>query len=211
MNLALNLLTGLPPVRFDAADTVLHPGAVPDAAAVCDRLLQEIPWRQETLHLFGRDIPQPRLTAYQGDVPYTYSGLTLPAAPWHPLLAALRDRCAAMAGTPFNSVLANLYRDGADSMDWHADDEPELGPAPVVASVSLGAPRRFQMRRKDRRGETLCLTLGDGDILIMAGRSQLDWLHRVPKTRRPIGPRLNLTFRRISDPWPDPPPRSRPS
>lgn len=194
----MSLLLALPPVRFDAADSVLYPAAVGDTAALFDRLRAEIPWRQDFLRLFGRDIPQPRLTAYQGDAPYTYSGLTLPAAPWHPALADLRDRCAGMAGTTFNSVLANLYRDGADSMDWHADDEPELGPHPAVASVSLGAARRFQMRRKDRLGETLCLTLRDGDILIMAGRSQTDWLHRVPKTRQAVGPRINLTFRRIA-------------
>ena len=195
---ALKLGLDLALVRLNDADSILYPAAVADADDLFRRLRDEIPWRQEYLSLFGRRIAQPRLTAYQGDVPYTYSGLTLPAAPWHPILAALRDQCAARAGVAFNSVLANLYRDGGDSMDWHADDEAELGPSPVVASVSLGAARRFQMRRKDRRGEAHCLTLEHGDLLIMAGRSQLDWLHRVPKTKRPLGPRINLTFRAVT-------------
>ncbi len=195
---ALNLGLEMPPVRLDDADSILYPAAIADADDLFNRLHDEIPWRQEYLSLFGRRIAQPRLTAYQGDVPYTYSGLTLPAATWHPMLATLRDQCAARAGVAFNTVLANLYRDGADSMDWHADDEAELGPCPVVASVSLGAARRFQMRRKDRRGEAHCLTLGHGDLLIMAGRSQLDWRHRVPKTKRPMGPRINLTFRAVT-------------
>lgn len=194
----MSLALAFPPVRFEAAGSVLYPRAITDAEALFRRLMADIPWRNDTITLFGRAVAQPRLTAYQGDAPYTYSGLTLPASPWHPVLADLRDRCAVLAGTRFNSVLANLYRDGADSMDWHADDEAELGPDPVVASVSLGAARRFQMRRKDRTGETIGMELGGGDVLVMAGRSQTDWLHRVPKTKKPVGPRINLTFRFIS-------------
>jgi len=193
----MSLEMAFPPVRFQDVDAVMFPRAIAGADSLFHRLIADIPWRQETLTLFGRAVAQPRLTCYQGDAPYTYSGLTLPAAPWHPALATLRDRCAAMAGTAFNSVLANLYRDGADSMDWHADDEPEVGPGPVIASISLGAARRFQMRRKDRRDETIEMELGNGDILVMAGRSQADWLHRVPKTKKPVAPRINLTFRRI--------------
>jgi alkylated DNA repair dioxygenase AlkB len=194
------LALSYPPVRLDDADAVLYPGWLDDADALFQRLRDGIPWRQEHLSLFGRRIAQPRLSAYQGDFPYTYSGLTLAAAPWHPALADLRDRCATAAGTPFNSVLANLYRDGGDSMDWHADDEAELGPAPVVASVSLGSVRRFQLRRKDKRGEAHCLSLGHGDLLVMGPETQAGWLHRVPKTKQPVGPRINLTFRHIVDP-----------
>lgn len=187
----------LPPVPLDDADTVLYPQFLEDADALFQRLHDELSWRQEYLSLFGKRIAQPRLSLYQGDVPYTYSGLSLAAAPWHPVLADLRNRCAALAGTPFNTVLANLYRDGSDSMDWHADDEAELGPEPVIASVSLGSPRRFQMRRKDKTGATHCLTLGNGDVLIMGPKSQVHWLHRVPKTKTAVGPRINLTFRRV--------------
>tara|TARA_B100000405_G_C16647257_1_gene397143 strand:+ start:289 stop:885 length:597 start_codon:yes stop_codon:yes gene_type:complete len=188
---------GLPPVPLAEADTMLYPRHLADAEDLFLHLHDDLPWRQEYLTLFGKRIAQPRLSLYQGDVPYTYSGLTLAASPWHPVLADLRDRCAELAGTPFNTVLANLYRDGADSMDWHADDEAELGAEPVIASVSLGAPRRFQMRRKDKTGKAHCLTLGGGDVLIMGPTSQVHWLHRVPKTKTIVGPRINLTFRRV--------------
>jgi len=163
-------------------------------------VMAEVDWKQETLALFGRRIPQPRLSAWYGDAAYAYSGLHLDPRPWPPVLADLRRRCAEIAGAAFNSVLANLYRDGADSMDWHADDEASLGPAPVIASISLGAPRRFQMRRKDKRGEAVCTELGNGDVLVMSGRCQADWLHRVPKTKKPVGPRINLTFRNVVGP-----------
>ncbi|HAD88471.1 MAG TPA: alpha-ketoglutarate-dependent dioxygenase AlkB [Rhodospirillaceae bacterium] len=191
---------GLPPVPLAEADTMLYPQHLADAEDLFRRLHDDLPWRQEHLTLFGKRIAQPRLSLYQGDVPYTYSGLTLAAAAWHPVLADLRDRCAELAGMPFNTVLANLYRDGSDSMDWHADDEAELGAEPVIASVSLGAPRRFQMRRKDKTGEAHCLTLGGGDVLIMGPKSQVHWMHRVPKTKTTVGPRINLTFRFVREP-----------
>ncbi|MAN80452.1 MAG: alpha-ketoglutarate-dependent dioxygenase AlkB [Rhodospirillaceae bacterium] len=194
------LALGYPPVRLTAAEAVLYPAALEDADALFDRVMAEVDWKQETLALFGRRIPQPRLSAWYGDAAYAYSGLHLDPRPWPPVLADLRRRCAEIAGAAFNSVLANLYRDGADSMDWHADDEASLGPAPVIASISLGAPRRFQMRRKDKRGEAVCTELGNGDVLVMSGRCQADWLHRVPKTKKPVGPRINLTFRNVVGP-----------
>ena len=187
----------LPPVRLEAAEAVLYPAYLEDADALFDTVMADVDWKQEELTLYGRRIAQPRLSAWYGDAAYAYSGLHLDPRPWPPVLADLRDRCAAIARAPFNSVLANLYRDGADSMDWHADDEASLGPAPVIASISLGAARRFQMRRKDRRGEAICTELGNGDVLVMSGRCQTDWLHRVPKTKKPVGPRINLTFRNI--------------
>ena len=94
-------------------------------------------------------------------------------------------------------MLANLYRDGADSMDWHSDDEASLGPAPVIASVNLGAPRRFQLRRKDDKKTKIEISLGGGDVLVMGGRCQLQWQHRVPKTQAIVAPRVNLTFRNV--------------
>ncbi|MEQ8228393.1 MAG: alpha-ketoglutarate-dependent dioxygenase AlkB [Rhodospirillales bacterium] len=194
------LALSYPPVAFGRADTVLHPGAVDDAPRLFQTVMDTIDWKQEELTLYGRRIPQPRLSAWYGDAAYAYSGLMLAPRPWPDVLAGLRDRCAELAGAPFNSVLANLYRDGGDSMDWHSDDEASLGPAPVIASVSLGFPRRFQMRRKDKRGETICTMLGDGDVLVMSGRCQADWLHRVPKTKKPVGPRINLTFRNVIGP-----------
>lgn len=138
----------------------------------------------------------PRLSAWQGDATYAYSGLTLHPAPWTPQVEAVRRRIEAAAGDAFNSVLANLYRNGADRLGWHADDEPELGPAPVIASASFGAPRRFLLRPK-RGGASVPIVLEPGSLLVMRGPTQRHWLHSIPPTRRPVGPRINLTFRRI--------------
>lgn len=162
------------------------------------RLSRELAWQQEYIHLFGRRVAQPRLSVWHGDADarYRYSGLELAPLPWTRSLAALRQRLNTRLDARLNSVLANLYRDGRDSMGWHSDDEAELGPEPVIASLSLGATRRFQLRHRyrDERGQ---LELTSGSLLIMAGSTQQYWQHQVPKTRRPVGPRINLTFRRI--------------
>jgi alkylated DNA repair dioxygenase AlkB len=152
-------------------------------------------WAQETAFLFGRRVAVPRLTAWYGDHPYTYSGVTHPPAPWPPVLAELRDRVRAVA-PGMNAVLANRYRDGRDSVSWHSDDEPEFGPDPVIASVSLGATRRFSLRHRATRVR-VDVDLPHGSLLLMAGASQRAWHHALPKTARPVGPRINLTFRRI--------------
>jgi alkylated DNA repair dioxygenase AlkB len=103
-----------------------------------------------------------------------------------------------LSGAEFNAVLLNLYRDGRDGMGWHADDEPELGRNPVIASVSLGATRRFCLRHRRRRDLKLDLPLPHGSLLLMAGATQHHWLHALPKTQRPVGERINLTFRRVA-------------
>ena len=166
-------------------------------------LWSELEWRQEAITLFGRRVMQPRLIAWYGDpgARYAYSGLTLEPLAWHPLLAELRARLESFIGCPFNSVLANAYRDGRDSMGWHRDDERELGPEPTIASLSLGAERRFLWRAVRRHGEGPArsegMTLAHGSLLVMKGRSQSDYQHALPKTRRPCGLRVNLTFRNI--------------
>lgn len=167
-------------------------------AGLFSQLLAILCWRQEYLRLFGRTLPQPRLSAWYGDPGsrYHYSGLQLEPLPWNPVLLELRQQLHTILGQDFNSVLANLYRDGRDSMGWHSDDEPELGPEPVIASLSLGATRRFDLRHK-RSGERYRLHPEDGSLLVMAGSLQQHWQHRIAKTRRPVGPRINLTFRRI--------------
>lgn len=172
----------------------LRPGWVPDAEAVFARLGEETAWEQHDITLFGRTVPTPRLTAWTGDAAYRYSGIANEPQPWTPTLAALRDRLVAEVGSPFNSCLANLYRDGTDSMGEHSDDEPELGPRPTIASVSLGARRRFVLRHR-ATGQRWSYDLGAGDLLVMRAESQADYRHGVPKTRRPVGPRMNLTFR----------------
>lgn len=179
-------------VWFQGAFTPLESA---DLFAVLQR---ETPWRQPVITLYGRSIASPRLSAWHGDpgAVYSYSGLRLEPEPWTPALRIVRERVEALAGTRFNSVLLNWYRDGQDSMGWHSDDEPELGANPVIASASFGAARRFLMQHKKQRLRREWL-LADGDVLVLGGATQHHWRHHVPKTRQPVGPRINLTFRWI--------------
>jgi alkylated DNA repair dioxygenase AlkB len=178
----------------------LYPDFAAGDADSLPMLIAETPWRSDTIQLFGKRYLQPRLTAWYGDpgCRYTYSRLRLEPLPWTPLLARFRDRVGAAADAPFNSVLLNYYRDERDSMGMHADDEPELGPAPVIASVSLGERRNLVLRhRHDRSVDSLRLPLEHGSLLIMRGATQRNWKHGIEKERRPCGPRVNLTFRQI--------------
>jgi alkylated DNA repair dioxygenase AlkB len=160
------------------------------------RLLAETPWRAETVLVFGKRHLQPRLSAWYGDASYTYSGLRLAPLPWTPLLGEIRAAVEAACGQRFNSVLLNRYRNGQDSMGMHSDDEPELGPEPVIASLSYGTTRTFILRHK-RNKDTIRLPLTDGGLLLMAGTLQQNWLHGINKSARPLGERLNLTFRNV--------------
>ncbi|MFE8071908.1 alpha-ketoglutarate-dependent dioxygenase AlkB [Marinobacteraceae bacterium S3BR75-40.1] len=174
-----------------------------EADALLTHCLETLPWRQESIQLFGRRRPVPRLQCWMGDpeAHYRYSGLDLTPLPWTPALAKLRDRVAEQCGQPFNSVLCNLYRDGQDSMGWHSDDEPELGAAPLIASVSLGAERRFQFRPRSTKRGPINVPLPHNSLLIMPPGLQTDWQHGLPKTRKPVGPRINFTFRRVQSSW----------
>lgn len=179
----------------------LWPAAFPpeEAAVLFAELRQTIDWQQESILMFGRRVLVPRLVAWHGDsgASYTYSGTPHQPLPWSRPLARIRDRAAELCGARFNAVLLNLYRDGRDGMGWHADDEAELGRDPVIASVSLGAARRFCLRHKRHRSLRLDLTLEDGDLLLMSGTTQRNWMHAVPRTARPVGERINLTFRQV--------------
>lgn len=159
-------------------------------------LVDELDWEQKHLVMFGREVAEPRLSAWYGDEAYTYSGITLEPRPFTPTLERLKAICEHEAGTPFNSVLVNLYRNGDDSMGWHADDEPELGTEPVIASLSLGATRRFKFRHRRTR-EVIEHDLTGGSLLVMSGASQSGWMHSIPKQKRVIDARVNLTFRSI--------------
>jgi len=191
------------PILLPQADLLFDPNFLPESEASTLRaqLTAEVAWEQRAIRMFGRELPQPRLTAWHGDpaARYTYSGLTWEPRPWTPALLDLRQRVAAATGARFNSVLLNYYRDGRDSMGWHADDEPELGPSPVIASLSLGATRRFRLRpigpKAGALAQPLGLDLPNGSLLLMRGPTQHCWQHALPKTARPTGPRLNLTFR----------------
>jgi alkylated DNA repair dioxygenase AlkB len=165
-------------------------------AEVFERLLRETAWRHETIVVYGKRHLQPRLTAWHGEAGYTYSGLRLAPLPMTPLLAQLRAAVEAATSHRYNSVLLNYYRDGADSMGMHSDDEPELGPQPAIASLSYGATRSFVLRHKTTK-RTLKFDLLEGNLLLMAGTLQRHWLHGINKTAKPTGPRLNLTFRYI--------------
>jgi len=163
-------------------------------------LIADIPWRQESITLFGKTHLQPRLLCWMGDpgCAYAYSGTRHEPELWHPLVRALRGKAEAMTGVRFNSVLLNYYRNGQDSMGYHADDEPELGERPTIASLSFGAQRIMHFRhRHDRSIATQKIVLTDGSLLIMRGDCQADWKHAISKTRKVIGPRVNLTFRHI--------------
>lgn len=169
----------------------------PDEADILyQTLMDTMPWRQESITLFGKTVPQPRLQVWFGDKAYQYSGLKLEANPMPDLIEKLCDQCSRTAGLLFNSVLINLYRDGYDSMGWHQDNEPELGDAPVIASISLGAERKFALKHNNGQ-DKLAYQLKHGSLLIMAGDMQHYWKHALPKSRKVHHPRINLTFRHI--------------
>jgi alkylated DNA repair dioxygenase AlkB len=174
-------------------------GYVPptEADALFAVLRETVPWEQSGRP--GRLFP--RLTAWYADpgLSYTYSGVTHHAVPWTSELLAVKQRAEAAAGTTWNSLLLNLYRDGRDSIGFHADDEPELGTNPVIGSISLGSERKFVLKHP-ASGERLDFNLPHGSLLVMGGASQHHWRHGLPKTRKPVGPRINLTFRYIHFP-----------
>ena len=169
------------------------------AASLLENLAREVEWEQHRVRLFGRWVDTPRRSAWYGDpdAVYAYSRVAYAPKPWIPELSGLRRRIEEVTGKDFNSVLLNLYRTGTDSMGWHADDEPELGPRPTIASVSLGARRKLRFRRKGNHRDTREIWLDSGSLLVMRGNAQEDWQHALPKTRTVQEPRLNLTFRRI--------------
>jgi alkylated DNA repair dioxygenase AlkB len=172
----------------------------PQSDAYFSELLDLVDWSQHIIRIRGREVASPRLSAWYGDphAHYSYSGLSLEPRPWLPVILELKARIEAVCNAPFNCVLLNLYRDGADSMGWHSDDEPELGERPVIASLSLGATRRFRLRhRRQKELEPVAIDLENGSLLIMEGDTQRFWRHQIPKTRRAAEPRVNLTFRNI--------------
>lgn len=185
------------------ADVRLWRGAIAhdESDAWFEELCRGIDWRTEEVRIFGRPHTVPRLVAWHGDpnASYSYSGTMHDPQPWTPLLTQIRRRVELVTAHAYNSVLLNRYRNGSDGMGWHADDEPELGREPAIASLSLGATRRFRLRHRRRRGVGLDLELGHGDLLLMAGVTQHAYLHAVPKTKRLVGERLNLTWRRVFD------------
>lgn len=172
----------------------------PDAFDACalDALLTETPWEDHVFQIFGRVVPMPRRIAFYGPHDYAYSGLVHRARPLTPQLDAIRALVEALTGARFNTVVVNLYRDGADGMGWHADDDYPCGAHPEIGSVSFGATRRLKLRGRGHPGRCT-VELPGRSLLLMAAGTQARWQHSVPKTRRPVGARVNLTFRFQAD------------
>jgi len=183
------------------AEVMLDPCWLSPAAAdaLFASVRRGIAWEVHRIRLFGRGIDSPRLSCWIGDpgCGYRYSGMRFEPRPWPAALLPVRERLERASGAEFNSVLANLYRDGRDSMGWHSDDEPELGPAPAIASISLGATRQFVLKHRREPDRKLVLELGHGSLLLMSGATQRNYKHALPRTAKPVGERINLTFRRV--------------
>jgi len=169
------------------------------AKRIQNTLLVETPWRAEKITVFGKTYDQPRLTAWYGEEgkSYSYSNIVMDPIPFTPLLSEIKAKIESLTGAAFNSCLLNLYRDGQDSNGWHADDEKELGRNPVIASLSFGQSRMFHLRHKMDKSMKKKIELTSGSLLLMRGVTQHYWQHQVPKTKRKIDPRINLTFRFI--------------
>jgi alkylated DNA repair dioxygenase AlkB len=164
----------------------------------CQSLLNDIQWQEEHYTIYGKTVAAPRLVAWYGDpqATYRYSGVSHTPLPWLPLLAELKTQIEQQSRHSFNSVLCNLYRNGQDSMGWHADKESELGNNPYIASLSLGAARLFKFRHLKTK-DTIDVVLANGSLLLMGGELQYHWRHSLPKTAKVNLPRINLTFRKI--------------
>jgi alkylated DNA repair dioxygenase AlkB len=168
------------------------------ADGLLQALISGVPWQQAEIRLFGRKVLTPRLSCWMGDADavYRYSNTTFAPEPWLDCILALKHQVEAAAGTQFNSVLLNYYRSGQDAMGWHSDDEPELGPQPEIASLSLGGVRRFLLREKNG-GPSSAIELAHGSLLLMQGDTQKNYRHSLPRTAAAVAARINLTFRAI--------------
>ncbi len=168
------------------------------ATQAFNQIRDESQWEQPEITIFGNTVLEPRLSTWHNELGegYKYSGVMRLAQPFSEILSDIRNRCAEVTNTQFNSALVNFYRNGQDGVGWHSDNEACNGPEPTIASVSLGATRRFDLRHR-KTGETIKIQLRSGSLLVMAGKSQQCWVHQVAKTKRIHEPRINLTFRRV--------------
>jgi len=190
-------------MKFDLANAAIelheHFFNAQESASIMQALITEIDWQQYQIKIFGKTLDQPRLTAYYGeDHPYyAYSNIKLQPIPFTPILLSIKNKIETLTSYQFNGVLLNYYRNGDDSMGWHADDEKELGTNPVIASLSFGASRTFQMHHRFQKSTAKqSIILNDASLLVMHGETQHFWKHQIPKQKNK-GPRINLTFRKI--------------
>ncbi|AOE50422.1 alpha-ketoglutarate-dependent dioxygenase AlkB family protein [Kangiella sediminilitoris] len=205
----LNLSSGVEQIELPVDDEHRKEGAIvkfqsdylgpQQAIDFYNKLYKQVDWQKETLWIFGEERLVPRLVAWYGDpeAEYRYSGKLHKPLPWIRPLQDIKEQLEQTLGCCFNSVLCNLYRDGSDSMGWHADDERELGSNPVIASVSLGAKRAFHLKHKKNPKLRHKMSLTSGSLLVMQGATQKFWLHQVPKEPKITEARINLTFRKV--------------
>lgn len=170
-----------------------------EASNYFHKLKNETDWQLEPIKVFGKIYPQPRLTALFGTEgkSYSYSNITMFPKPFNMILKEIKTKIEAVSKTTFNTVLLNFYRDGSDSNGWHSDDEKELGQNPSIASVTLGAERFFHLKHRTETNQRYKLLLEHGSLLLMKGSTQHHWKHQIPKTKKTVLPRVNLTFRDI--------------
>lgn len=191
------------PIHFDLkeADIIYYPNfySFLEANSIFEKLLHEIPWQQDDIKVYGKVYAQPRLTALFGNdgKPYSYSNIKMQPHPWNLILQKMKFQIENVIAENFTTVLLNLYRNGKDSNGWHADNEKELGTNPVIASLSFGEKRYFHLQHNTDKELKLKILLEHGSLLIMKGTTQHFWKHQIPKTAKPIGNRINLTFRKI--------------
>lgn len=188
-------------IKLKDAELVYHSDFIEakQATVLLNLMLENFPWSQDHIKLFGREVLQPRLTCLfaENKRSYTYSNLTLIPEPFPEILIPIKERLEQILGQRFTTCLVNLYRDGQDSMGWHSDDEKELGQNPTIASISFGAERIFHLKHKKDKSHKFKLILKHGSLLVMKGATQHFWQHQLPKTKKLVGPRINLTFRKI--------------
>ena len=200
----MNLLFPSEPIIFDLpdADIVYYPNFfdLDDANKIFQDLVAEIPWQQDEIKVFNNIHPQPRLTALFGNEgkPYSYSNIKMQPHHWTFSLQKIKSLVENETNCNFTTVLLNYYRNGKDSNGWHADNEKELGTNPIIASLSFGAERVFQMKHNSIADLKQNIILENGSLLLMKGTTQHFWKHQIPKTAKPIGARINLTFRIIN-------------
>jgi alkylated DNA repair dioxygenase AlkB len=191
------------PIYFNVPDAeiIYYPNFfdTEESDLLFQELLLTIPWQQDDIKVFGKVHAQPRLTALFGNEgkSYSYSNIKMQPHSWNPILQNLKLKAEAVSATEFTTVLLNLYRDGKDSNGWHADNEKELGTNPIIASMSFGAERYFHLQHNNDKNLKLKILLEHGSLLVMKGTTQHFWKHQIPKTAKPIGSRINLTFRSI--------------
>lgn len=199
----METLFSLDPIHLDLPDAtfIYYPNFLKKEKAdlYFDKLLQETPWQQDDITIFGKKIAQPRLTALYGNLrkTYSYSGITMEPLTWNPTISQLKEELETFINHSFTTVLLNLYRNEKDSNGWHADNEKELGKDPIIASISLGETRKFQIKHTTNKNIKCDILLEHGSLLLMKEGSQLHYKHQLPKSSQPKNERINLTFRTI--------------